>query len=176
MSETARKILYILDQTKQVHVEVSELTPYGSEFPSTNSPDGKMKCHRFMGKYADFPHPVYLQWCNPNPDVAEFKNGDTILIQPRKYVAAHGIQSVEFLSVVNKPGQRQQMEAIISKPSTPAGERRVPENTNPAVMGSLWSIAMGHAINYYKDRKDSTEEKVLAFAQRLHEDYHKVML
>lgn len=184
MSEIAPVINWILPRDKQIEVIVSEVAPEPNLFPSEKSKaaDGFIRCHRFMGHYTDFPHPVLLQWCNSNLSLSEFKNGDRILIQPGVYNNEALIQNVKWIKTAPRENQRAKMEAIVnSNPLTsefpqPKGERRVMDNPNPQVMGSLWSICMGHAINFYKDRKDGTEKKVLDFAQVLHDDYEKVIL
>ena len=183
MESVAKKINYFLDQTKQVKVVVSELTPWGAQFPSLNSPDGVMKCHRFKGKWENFPEASELQWCNANPTVTEFKNGDTILIQPGKPNVAAGVQSVSFIQVVPKQNQRQMMQDIadgktLPPPATPV--KHLNGNANPQVMGSLWSICIGHAIQFNKDRVDAkgkplTMKDVLMDAALLENDFKQKM-
>ena len=181
MTEVAKKIVRKLDETKQVEVMVSDLQHKGSTFQSANSPDGVMKCHRFKGKWENFPEPCELQWCNSNDMVTEFKNGDTILIKPGKYNMAAGIQSVSFIQVVPKQNQRQVMQDIADgKTVAPKPVHANTSNSNPQVMGSLWSICIGHAIQFNKDRVDKkgnplTMKDVLLDAAVLENDFKQKM-
>lgn len=182
MTDIAPVINYILPRDRDIDVLVSDLKPAGKLFPSNKSknPDGQIRCHMFMAQYSEFPNPVPVQWCNSNPGVTEFKNGDRIKILGGNYNNDALIQSVTWKGTLAKETQQQPMKAVVNNSTAPGvvqkGERRVLDNPNPQVMGSLWSICMGHAINFYKDRKDGTEKKVLAFAQALHDDYEKVIL
>jgi hypothetical protein len=71
------------------------------------------------------------------------------------------------------------MEAIINNdPLTaplpsPQGQRQV--SSNPQVMGSLWSICIGHAINFNKDRKGADIKSVLLDAAVLENDFKQRM-
>jgi len=183
MTDIAPKINYILPRGKQIHVIVTDLIPAGKLFPSAKSKaaDGQIRCHMFKGQYEDFPHPVSLQWCNSNLTVTEFKNGDRILIQPGNYNNEALIQSVSWVKTEPRENQRAKMEAIINnEPLTaplpaPQGQRRVSDNPNPQVMGSLWSICIGHAINFNKDRKGADIKSVLLDAAVLENDFKQRM-
>lgn len=179
MSQTAPVINWILPRDKQVEVIVSDLVPAGKLFPSDKSKaaDGHIRCHMFKGQYADFPHPVSLQWCNSNNTVTEFKNGDKILIHPGNYNNEALIQSVKWIKTAQRENQRAKMEAIINEtqPQNTKVERRVSENPNPQVMGSLWSICIGHAINFNKDRKGISIKDVLLDAAVLEQDFKQRM-
>lgn len=158
MTDISQVINYILPRDKQVEVIVSELRPASKLFPSGKSknPDGNIRCHSFMAQYSEFPNPVPVQWCNSNVGVSEFKNGDRILISGGVYNNDFLIQSVTWVKTFPKENQRQIMQAIAdTAPTTsPKGERRVSDNSNPSVMGTLWSICIGHAVTLNKDRQD----------------------
>ncbi len=180
MSEIAPIINWILPREKQVLVVVTDLVPAGKLFASAKSkaPDGQIRCHMFKGQYEAFPHPVSLQWCNSNATVTEFKNGDTILIQPGNYNNEALIQSVTWIKTAPRENQRAKMEAIVNGTApveATKGERRVPENSNPSVMGTLWSICVGHAVQFNKDRKGVTMKDVLIDAAMLETDFNNRM-
>ena len=168
------EILRRIPKDKEVLLVVTELFPCAESFQGKNSVT--THCHFFTARYDEFPDPAPFQWCVQKEHV-EFKVGDKIKVKAGIYVDTKKRQSVSFIEKVHDVDKKESRIHAPVKNDTNSGERHVPINfSNPAVMGSLWSIAMGHSIQYYKDRKDATEEKVLAFAQRLHEDYHQIML
>lgn len=162
-----------LTEEKEHFVTVLSLDQGKDTFTSNG---GQTKyCHFFSAQSHMYDVPVELQWCNDSPFVTEFKVGETIKVLAKKYVPGKGRQSVQFV-----PQESHQVPPPVSLPAQSVGALKnskgevyndIPRNANPSIMGSLWSICMGHAVQFYKDRKDGTEEKVILFAEKLMKEY-----
>lgn len=168
-----------LTEGKEFELLITELLQNQDSFPAKNG--GTKYCHFFKGLYSEFPEPVDFQWCKDVNSVTEFKEGDTIKVKAGSYVASKNRQSVTFVSKVLPVGLKQKIEEQIKDvvaPSKPASRPHydTPQENDPQIMGRLWSISMGHAIQFYKDRKDATEEKVLEFADSLRLHYQQSVL
>lgn len=164
------EILRKLVKGTEYQLTITDLEICRDSFAGNNG--NTMYCHFFMGQYSEWPDPVPFQWCIQRAQVAEFKIGDTILVKAGDYVASKNRQSVTWIRTIPK-NQRQAMQDIVDNKPPVKGERQVHlNNTNPAVMGSLWSIALGHAIQFNKDKKNVTMKEVLLDAALLEADYN----
>lgn len=165
------EILRKLVKGQEYQLIITDLEICKDSFPGSNG--NTTYCHFFMGQYSEWPDPVSFQWCIQRGQVSEFKVGDTILVKAGEYVASKNRQSVTWLRTIPK-NQKQVMQDIVDNKPAPKGERHMPvNNSNPAVMGSLWSIALGHAIQFNKDKKCVTMKDVLIDAALLESDYNQ---
>lgn len=168
-----------LTEGKEFNIKIVELKENQDNFPS-KATGGTKYCHFIKASYDDFPEPVDFQWCKDQDTVTEFKVGDTIKIKAGAYVSSKNRQSITFISKAPPIGLKEKLEEEIKQVVNPNKQidkhRECLSESDPQVMGRLWSISMGHAIQYYKDRKDATEEKVLAFADELRLHYQQSTL
>lgn len=165
-----KEILRRIPEGKEVLLTVTELDVCAENFPGKNTKT--TYCHFFMAQYSEFPEPEPFQWC-VQKDQVEFKVGDTIKVKAGTYADTKKRQSVTFIEKASPVGHREIMKKIAETPTTFYEPKHRPVNNhNPAVMGSLWSIALGHAIQFNKDKKNVTMVDVLLDAALLEADYN----
>lgn len=160
-----------LTENQVFTLKVKELEPSFDSYNS-NQGTGKMFCHRFI-MVDDTDVEFVCQWCNESPTVTEYKVGDILKIQTKKFVK--NIQNMVPLSKVEfvKPGPPEQRYEPINSNGVKSGEP-VASYPNPQIAGTMIDRAMTNAVLYYKDNEVPFEHVTEMADQML--DWYKKQL
>jgi len=159
---------------------VKEIYPAADSFLSSKGAQqgGTIYCHYIDLEVNGFPEIHKVQWCNNNREVTEFGKGDDIKVICSNTNIGKGMHTVKFEMVVKTKMQKAQLEHFKNSGTSEVETFKDPgeKNKNPIIGGTLWSVCLGHAIQFHKDRKGSTMQDAMLDAVFLEEDYKKRFL
>lgn len=159
---------------------VKEIYPAADSFASTKGANagGTIFCHFLDLEVVGFPDIHKVQWCNNNKDISEFGKGDDIKIIVSGTNIGKGMQTIKFEQVVKTKMQKVQTDLYKNTGVEKKDDFKDPgvKNNNPIIGGTLWSVCLGHAIQFHKDRKGSSIKDAMMDAVFLEEDYKKRFL
>lgn len=158
---------------------VLDITPAADSFISQKGEGAgaRMYCHFIEIAVLGFPETHKVQWCNSNQTVTEFAKGDDIKIICTSTSIGKGMHTIKFEHLVATKIQKTTQEFLKNTGASEKEKEKFVDpgvkNTNPMIGGTLWSVCLGHAVQFHKDRKTSTIQDAMMDAVFLEEDYKK---
>lgn len=161
---------------------VIEINPSADSFVSTKGDFAGQKkyCHYITLEVSGFPEAHRVQWCNDNETVTEFSKGDDIKFVVTGTNIGKGMHTIKFeqvaVSGIQKAAKTLALNSGVMGEQPDKFKDPGEKNSNPMVGGTLWSICLGNAVTFHKDRPKSTTADVIQTAQDFFEDFEKYNL